>query len=62
MALTWLTFPWSVTSTSSPPSQRTVTFETPADFKPFYHGKTPYTGNGEEQTGSAAYTGGATGV
>ena len=39
-----------------------VPLESPDDFKPFYHGKTPYTGNGEEQTGSAAYTGGATGV
>ena len=32
------------------------------DFKPFYYGKMPYTGNVRRQTGSAAYAGGATGV
>ena len=32
------------------------------DFKPFYYGHTPYTGNVVEQTGTATYTGGATGV
>ena len=32
------------------------------DFKPFYYGSMPYTGNVRRQTGSARYTGGATGV
>ncbi len=32
------------------------------DYKPFYYGKTPYTGNVVERTGSVTYTGGATGV
>ena len=32
------------------------------DYKPFYYGQTPYTGNVAEQTGSATYNGGATGV
>ncbi len=32
------------------------------DFKPFYYGHTPYTGNVRQQTGTATYTGGATGV
>ncbi len=32
------------------------------DYKPFYYGKTPYTGNVREQTGSVDYNGVATGV
>ena len=32
------------------------------DYKPFYHGKTLYTGNVRQQTGRATYSGGATGV